>query len=100
MLGGNEFRLRRGFGPAAQNTRDAALAAQRLTPPEDIQMDAPLFEFRKNLKCSAEMNSSEHIKIPQNPKKRDTTFVVSLFFWSGRWESNPPLKLGKLSFYR
>ena len=26
------------------------------------------------------MNSSEHIKIPQNPKKRDTTFCrVSLF---------------------
>lgn len=20
--------------------------------------------------------------------------------WSGRWESNPPLKLGKLAFYR
>ena len=27
MLGGSEFRLRRGFGPLAQNARDAALAA-------------------------------------------------------------------------
>ena len=34
-------------------------------------------------------------------KKASRKFVKPLnILWSGQWESNPPLKLGKLSFYR
>ena len=30
----------------------------------------------------------------------DVNHIMAYFIWSGRRESNPPLKLGKLAFYR
>ena len=30
----------------------------------------------------------------------DVNHIMTYFIWSGRRESNPPLKLGKLVFYR
>ncbi|AEQ23657.1 hypothetical protein Acin_2465 [Acidaminococcus intestini RyC-MR95] len=34
-------------------------------------------------------------------KKKAALLAATHFLkWSGQWESNPPLKLGKLSFYQ
>ena len=51
-------------------------------------------QYRQELKEIRERKSVYRIQ-------KSTIFrMVLYFFWSGRWESNPPLKLGKLSFYR
>ena len=82
---------------------ESMLSCTPFTKTNDPHLSFLLSKSPYNKKILTAQNSTKFLANFPKEKRLECTIcfqVLLLINWSGRWESDPPLKLGKLAYYR